>query len=476
MGGQSPRHNSAATASALDTALFEPGELRDYFGFAVNAIGRRRGLAFLVLLLFVGATIGAMKVLPRQYHSEARLYTMPVEGSPGALRAASGEPAGLVQGAAEVILTEENLKALVAEHDLLSRWISSRAPLGKLIDHLRDMRGEAPDAQARDRALIDYLRKKLSVQVKGAEVHIAFDWPEARTAYAVVQSASQRLLAVRREAELGPLQSKSISLEESARAAKKRIEIAVAGIDAAIEERHRGARPATVRGLQAEGIFRDLPDQKLAQLRQQVLTRQKAIADAEEARRKRLSELQSIRAEQRATLGPQNAALLDTEEKIAVIEREGAQIDGMKSEEQALLAEYVRAGGKEVELLPEPGSPAWPAELKEDDQVVASAKVRVAMEQASLQRLLDEATEVRAALAAARSSFESRYAVLTPPEVPEHVAFPNLPLVLIAAALGGILLASFSALAADLRGAVIRETWQAQRRLDLPVLAEVPAP
>ena len=77
----------------------------------------------------------------------------------------------------------------------------------------------------------------------------------------------------------------------------------MAGIDAAIEERHRGARPATVRGLQAEGIFRDLPDQKLAQLRQQLLTRQKAIADAEQMRRKRLSELQSIRAEQRATLG-----------------------------------------------------------------------------------------------------------------------------------------------------------------------------
>ena len=230
-----------------------------------------------------------------------------------------------------------------------------------------------------------------------------------------------------------------------------------------------------MRGLQAEGIFRDLPDQKLAQLRQQLLTRQKAIADAEQMRRKRLSELQSIRAEQRATLGPQNAALLDTEEKIAVLEREGAQIDGMKSEEQALLAEYVRAGGKEVELLSEPG-PSWPAELKEDDQVVASAKVRVAMEQASLQRLLDEITELRVSLAAARSSFESRHAVLTPPEIPQRVAFPNLPLVLVAAAFGGILLAIFGALAADLRGGVIRETWQAQRRLDLPVLAEVPAP
>jgi hypothetical protein len=80
------------------------------------------------------------------------------------------------------------------------------------------------------------------------------------------------------------------------------------------------------------------------------------------------------------------------------------------------------------------------------------------------------------ALLAARASFESRYVEMSPPEVPDTPAFPNLGLLALAGLLGGAVVAFFGAVAADLSGGVIREAWQARRELEVPLLAEVPQP
>jgi hypothetical protein len=49
-------------------------------------------------------------------------------------------------------------------------------------------------------------------------------------------------------------------------------------------------------------------------------------------------------------------------------------------------------------------------------------------------------------------------------------------LLLIAGVLGGVVVAFFGAVAADLSGGILRESWQVRRRLEVPLLAEVPAP
>jgi hypothetical protein len=207
----------------------------------------------------------------------------------------------------------------------------------------------------------------------------------------------------------------------------------------------------------------------------QIISRRKAVAELEDVRRKRLSELNATLAEQRAVLGPGNPAVLDSEDKIRSLERDDAAVEALKTEEQRLLAEFVRDGGKEVELASEPAQ-IWPAELKDDEEPIAYGKARIAMELSNLQHLLGQAAEAQVVLASARASFDSRYMVVIPAEEPEEPVAPKTGLLLLAGLLGGALLAVLGAVTANLRGSAIRESWQVERQLDLPVLAEVREP
>ncbi|GAC1345401.1 MAG: hypothetical protein NVSMB23_21500 [Myxococcales bacterium] len=479
MGGQSIRQAAAGPAPASPelSTLFAPGELRDYGGFVLRSLRRRRGLAVSTALVFGAATAGLAALLPRSYHVETRLFAMPEIGAPGALRSASDEALGLAQGAAEVVVADKTLLEIVRDKDLVARWKDARTAPQRWWDRVgQALSGRKPAGPGRaERALVAYLTKKLTVQVKGTQIILGFDWPEARTAVEVVQLAEQKLLAARREAELVPLERRVAALQVDAAAAQGRIDAAIAGIETATKGRRRGARSATVRGLQAEGRFRDLPDAALAGLRLQLVAARKSIAELEDARRKHFTDLQAALAEQRATLGPGHPALLDTQEKLRALERQGSQLDAMKAQEQELLGRYVRAGGKEIELSAEP-APAWPLELKEDDQAVAYGKARIAMELSTLQHLLAEGSAAQVALASARATFDNRYVVVAPAELPERPTSPSALLLLLAGLLGGILVAVFGAVASDLRGGVVRERWQVDRLLGLPVLAEVPQP
>jgi uncharacterized protein involved in exopolysaccharide biosynthesis len=476
MGGQSIRHALAGPHVLLPESptLFARGELRDYSGFVVRSVRRRWALAASIVMGFAAASAGLALVTPRAYHVETRIFALPEAGAPGALRNASDEPVGLAQGAAEVIVTDRSLLALIRENDLLARWEKSRTPLQRFKDRI-ELAFAGPQPADRERALVGHLQKTLTVKVKGSEVIIGFDWPEARVSFEVVKLAAQKLLAARREAELLPLEKKTAALEADAAATQGRIDAAIAGIDAATKGRRRGARFATVRGLQAEGRFRDLPDEVLAGQRLQLIARRKAIVELEEVRRKHVSDLQAMLAEQRATLGRGHPALLDTAEKLKALERQGAQLDAMKAREQKLLAQYVRAGGKEIELSADP-TPAWPLELKEDDEAIAYGKARIGMELSNLGHLLGQASAAQMALASARAAFDNRYLVIAPPELPDKPASPRTPLLLLAGIVGGLLVAVFGVVASDLRGGVVRERWQVERLLELPVLAEVPEP
>jgi hypothetical protein len=358
---------------------------------------------------------------------------------------------------------------------LLRGWETSRAPMLRLWDRVRYKFMPVPDETQRRRAMVHYLRKHLTIQVKGPDVVLGFDWPEAGTAFEVVHTAQQKLLTIRRAAELIPLERKLSTLESGATLAQRRIDAVVAAIEAAVKEKRAGARSSTVRALQAEGRFRHLPDPRLAAQRLQLIARRKTIGELEDVRRKRLSELNATLAEQKATLGPGHPVLLDTEEKIRALERQSSEMDALKQQEQELLTEYVTAGGKEVELSTE-AAPAWPLELKEDNEAIAYGKARIGMELSALQHLLAESAQARVALASARASFDSRYMVLVPAETPEQPISPNSVLLMVAGVLGGLFLALFGAVAADLRGGAIRESWQVRRQLDLAVFAEVPEP
>lgn len=452
MAGQPNPETIAAAESFAAPPLFAPGEVREMTDRVTGALRRHSQLAVRIFLVTLGVTALAIPVLPRSYHVGARMLALPPEGAPGAARPNGNDPGGLAEGAAQVVLSHENLLRIIRDQDLVDCWDLNRGLLLRSVDRVRRVLGTAAlDPARRELEMIRHLEKKLTVEVKGAQVLISFDWSDPRTAVAVVDAVQKKLMEARREAEIAPLERKVQSLEASAAETDRRVGELTERVTAALLLKRRGARPASVGALQAEGKFRDLPDAALAAARLDLIARRKAIFDLEDARRKRLAELNAILAEQRVTLGPENAALRETEEKIRALQRD-RQLRRLRADEQERLAAFVRAGGREVELSSAEIPLAWPAELKEDDPALAFERSRIAVEETGLGRLRAEVEEARQALAATQVAFQSRYAVLAPPEIPDGPAFPNVVLLLIAGALGGALAAATSAVAADLLG------------------------
>jgi uncharacterized protein involved in exopolysaccharide biosynthesis len=455
MADASSRDVSGAFAAA---PLFAPGELREVNDRIAGAVRRHSHLALTIFLLIIGGTAVAISLLPRSYHVEARLLALPPEGSPGAARQSSTDLSGLIDGAAQVVVSNERLRTIIRDYALIDEWEANRGPLLRARDRALEVFHLAPSADPirRERRMLLSLTKKLTVQVKGAEVVIAFDWPNPATAASVVGALQRKLIEVRREAELTPLERKLASLQASSAQGERRMDDLTARVTTMIQKKRRGARAASVRALQAEGRFRRLPDPALAAARLELISRRKEIAEIEDARRKRLSELTATLSEQRATLGPGNAALLDSEEKIRELQADGAQLQVLKSEEQERLAAYIRAGGRETELSAD--APAvWPLELKEDDPTILFEKARIAREDAALGRLRTETEEARDAVAAARATFASRYTILSPPEIPEDPVFPNVPLLVFASMVAGAIAAVICAIARDVLGTDKRE-------------------
>jgi len=450
--------NREASESFAAAPLFRPGELREVNDRITGAVRRHSHLALATFLVIIGGTAAAISLLPRSYHLEARLLALPPEGSPGAARTSSSDISGLIEGAARVVVSHEKLRAIISDYSLIEDWEENRGPLLRARERIEEKLHLASPADPirRERRMLARLEKQLTVQVKGAEVVIAFDWPNPGTAAAVVSALQHKLIETRREAELTPMERKLASFQASAAQTERRMDDLTARVTAMIRQKHRGARASSVRALQAEGRFRRLPDPMLASARLDLIARRKEIADIEAARRKRLSELSATLAEQRATLGPSNAALLDTEEKIRELQADGAQLQLLKSEEQERLAAYIRAGGRETELSADPTA-VWPLELREDDPAIVFEKARIAREDAALGRLRAEVEEARQSVAAARAAFASRYTVLAAPEIPEDPTFPNVPLLVFASALAGALAAVICAIARDVLGSPKRE-------------------
>jgi len=82
----------------------------------------------------------------------------------------------------------------------------------------------------------------------------------------------------------------------------------------------------------------------------------------------------------------------------------------------------------------------------------------------------------RVDLDTAQAAFKYRYRVITPADVPRGPIKPKKILVLLGALLGGLAVGVFVAIALELKRDLIRETWQIERSVGLPVVANLDLP
>jgi uncharacterized protein involved in exopolysaccharide biosynthesis len=443
-------------------------------GFTARCVGRNRSLALLVATGFATAAVAALPLLPKTWQVTSRIHAAPLETSPGATRPSGGGPVGLTLPAVEAALSHSWLERTARELRLLERRDQNRVWISRFKQRVLDTLFSATELSLaqRESMLAEDLREQLRITLQADSVSLELSWWDRESAVELLRRAQERLLAFRREVELAPLEARERSAALALDAARAELDISLAKAEALLAAKRKGAKPSTVRGVQAQGRWGDMPDQQLAGLRQKILRVRGLIAQEEKSHLERLAELNATLVEQRAVYTPEHPLLMESEGKLRELKGRERSTNELRDQERALVAEYVRLGGRSGELS-EAEVPLWPEELARDDQALALQQARVSRELDRVAQLQSEFTNARAQLDAERAALGQRYVVVAPVRPPRNPAFPQLSSFLVAALVGGFLLAIFSAVARDLwRGRVV-ESWQVSRVTGLQLLGEV---
>jgi uncharacterized protein involved in exopolysaccharide biosynthesis len=458
----------------------------------LGAANRRKLLTGSIFVVVLATTLLALEVLPRTYYVETKLLaqrnqTIAALSNPG--RALGWDDVPL-RAATETVLRHDNLVSLVKQTDLVRRWPMTRAPLLRLKDRLLlALRGPVSDDDQLA-ALVGLLGVRLRVAVGDGTVTISIDWPNAGTAFELVEAAQQNFLEARHIAEISTV-SEAISLLE-AHALRLR-----AQIDTSVEQISQAAEKSAAKGAHERAVIaarrissrppRQAPvDPELAQIQVMLDGKRRAIKDMEEFHARRLSELQTRLAEQKSIYSDLHPAVLEVQQRIDALEKqEPTQLTALKQEERDLARDYERrrpagatpVGDRSSLLGPLPAHilrvEREARELETDDPEVEHAKSELQFAMSKYGALLDRIDSANMELDTSRAAFKYRYSVIAPAEKPRFPVKPDKQKILIAGICAAIAVALLGATAMDIRAGRILERWQVQRQLGLEVLAEV---
>jgi uncharacterized protein involved in exopolysaccharide biosynthesis len=223
--------------------------------------------------------------------------------------------------------------------------------------------------------------------------------------------------------------------------------------------------------------------QEIASVQALLSAKQQGISDLEGARTRRLADLTARLTELRKSFGPAHPDVVLTQEGITALAGDSPQLTNLRNEESQLQARLQVLGaapnGAPVANVSEPSRARvvlsrlrLRADSLEDPRVMyAKSRLKIAI--SNYEDLLDREEGARIELETARAAFKYRFSIITPPEIPDHPATPNIPRLLIAGFFLAFLLAFFVTTAIDILGGRIVEAWQVREILGLPVFGEV---
>lgn len=463
--------------------------VRRWLGFTFHAVKRHRLRALAVFALVAGTAGLALWGLPRNYHVEAKLLAqpnlvMPALGNPG--RAIPGDADEPTRAASETVMRRENLVELIRATNLVDEWEQRRAPALRLKDALIRMVKGQPKREEKIDALVGLLEKRLLVYTSDRTVNIVIDWPDAEMAYRIVDAAQQNFLEARHASEVASITEAIEILQSHADTVRGAVDEAYDNFrNLQRNDRQAGAVILPPRPRRTSPAPPP-PSREVEQLKAQLAAKQRAATDLEDFRKRRLSELQSDLASQRATYGPRHPVILALQQSIDQLQQESPQLSLLKQDIRRLeaeIAERLPSGSAEsrssLESRDRPRERDAYADRERDRQIspgLELAEERLRAVQGKYDELQGRIDSARIELDTARAAFKYRYSVVTPAQIPRRPTRPNVPVGLVAGIAAGLLLAIISALHADLAGGRITEPWQLEHALHVPVLAEVSRP
>jgi uncharacterized protein involved in exopolysaccharide biosynthesis len=454
-----------------DFSAPQGASLVDWGLLVLRAAWQRKWLALAVFVLCIDGLAVYYRTRTPVYHVEARILAQRQQALPSAMRPGAPDDTP-TRSAWELVHRRENLIALIQEANLLPRTGATPAKVGLLERLRRSMSGltggSTPEADPMD-ALVLRLDRMLEVTTAEGTIAIAVDWPDPQQAYRLVEGALQNFLEARHLQEVTAIDEVISLLQGRAAALREQLERAVDETRRqAAREGGRLARMATPQVQPALG------SEELVKLKSMLDAKERAIADVEEFRRRRLADLQAQLDAQRGVYSDAHPAIISLRQDIDALSRDSPQIAALREQEAKLRKEYAARLAQEGPRLG-PSSPLLAAmgaatqaasPSADDSERVRDARFRY-------QQMVERMSAAQTDLDAARSAFKYRYNVIWPPEVPRKPVGPKPEKIFGLGGLASLFLALLAAAAPDLLSGRIVERWQVERSLDLQVLGEL---
>ncbi len=430
------RHEEEGPVAAGPTPL-------QWLQLVLGCLRRRWGAAAIAAALCLGAwgALFAHRASRPLYRVEGKILAQRNQALPSAVRSVFEDLP--TRSAWDIVHRRDNLIALVRQAKLLAE---TETPSKK------DARGVADDPVD---AFVTHLDEALLVAVTEGTITFQIDWPDPQQAYDIVQGAIQNFLEARHVQEVTAIDEVLTVLTGQAAVLRAELE------SAADEARRNPSRPAR------QAVTRTRrPSEELARLQARVESRQRAIQDVEEFRRRRLADLQAQLDQARNTLSDAHPTVIGLRKDIEALARTSPQMDTLREEERAARAELADRATREGVGTEAVASAPPPAASPEEDPHVRELRLQ-------LEQLLLRIQSARIERDAARAAFKYRYDVIWPPQVPDEPVGANPGKLLLAALVSAVGLAIAAAAGPDLLRGRIVERWQVEQSLGLPVLGEI---
>jgi len=467
--------------------LFDYRRLREYASFGIHSLGRRKALALTVFAAVSGCAVLSLYALPREYDSEVKLIGQRNQvisslAVPG--RNMPTDADAPARAAWDTIMRRDNLVALIEQTGLVAHFYAHRSPAGRLKDRINTLLGRDLSEDAKLDVVLGMLEKRLVVSSAASwqgegTVTIGMEWPDPVMAHTLVEAAQQSFIEARHISELSNI-AEAISILEG-HSALMREEVEEAAEALAKVRNVRIARSAPAPSPAPAAPPRPVrPSEASLQLKSIIEAKQRAIDDLEDFRKKRLLELQARLSEQKAIYSETHPIVVDLALSVRSMSSESPQVATLRREMNDLRAEYLRRGGDEDAekhaLASLPSDIGVKVELSErvlESPEEISKQTMLHQALSKYTALLDRIDSAKIEMDTARAAFKYRYSVFWPARIPTKPAKPNVPMVLGAGILAGLLLALFASTAADVISRRVFEPWQVERDLAIPILVRV---
>lgn len=499
-----PDPNAAPPAKELIDfrALFDWGLL--LWSFILKR--KRWPIGFVVAAVALGAI--AVKVMPKTFEAGTQLLA---KRNQNLSTRSENTFVGLTDGANEVLHRRENLESMVKKTDLVNAYLETKAPIARLKDDIMGLFREPPAREDIADQLVGDLEKNLTVETEDNTITISVQWSNAQKAFELVTAAQQAFLEERHIEEVSHLIEATAILEGRAAKQRSQIESAIEHLEKVIATRERevrakakektaelekeapaGEKPVAKRRLQVldEPAKDDAAVRRLSELQVLIEEQQKALSELTSESQRTLVGLQRQLEERRAVYTDEHPMIADLKRKIQGAQAESPQVSRLRSElhqleaeQKALQRQTGETGQRRVvttsgmrELNQRISAIEIPEDLSPDDPEVQYARSGLSFAIRAYEESLWGIERARVDLDTAQAAFKYRYRVITPAEVPRGPIKPKKILVLLGAVLGGLAVGVFVAIALELKRDLIRESWQIERSIGLPVVANLELP